>query len=447
MSTSPGATDRGRLLHRYLGTHSLLIGLLPFFVPVYFWELGLDLAGLCVLVGCSGLAFSVALGPWQRLACGTSLRRLIGASFATEILLVALVALAGELLAHEPCLPTGLAESTACPDGSAAGGALLAMAILVGLASGLYNAFYWTTQRALFAAASRENDSGRRYANLQIIVAVFLKIGILAGGLLIDADRIVWILALSALSSAIATAWLARDAGAAPLVETRPISLREGLAFRDKQGSARIFVLDGPFLYLESHFWTLSLFLLVAEDHSRLGLVVVVLAALFAIAFVFVRNRIDRTAVDTVYRTSVVLYALSWLLRVFLDDATSMSMTVTLLLGVTFCSSLFRMTFNKRFFDLARAAGDTANRSGSAHYLVIKSQVSQLWIAVIFLPLGCLLAFLEISTSALLTAFYALAAVASLGYLRYRRAAPDGSHQTASGTSRRTDPAEPQTPR
>ena len=73
--TPRGAPDRRRLFHRYLAAHSLLIGLLPFFVPVYLWQLGLSLAGLCLLVGASGLAFSATLIVWQRLARARALAR------------------------------------------------------------------------------------------------------------------------------------------------------------------------------------------------------------------------------------------------------------------------------------------------------------------------------------------------------------------------------------
>ena len=76
------------------------------------------------------------------------------------------------------------------------------------------------------------------------------------------------------------------------------------------------------FLFLESHFWTLSLFLLVSEDLSRLGVVVVVLGIVFALLFLLIKNRIDRPGARpmAVYRASVALYALSWLLRLAVGD-------------------------------------------------------------------------------------------------------------------------------
>ena len=361
-------------------------------MPVYLWQLGLSLAGLCLLVGVSGLAFSATLLVWQRLARTRSLARLVGLTFVLELVLIACVALAGPLLGTDTPTPHGQGAQPGEPSpalGSAptlgpapALWAVTLVALLVGAANGAYNAFYWTTQRALFAGLGTERDSGRRYGNLQIIVAGFLKVGILLGGFLLDTGGLHWILLLSALVGLSGARALAADAGHRPLQDEPHLSVRRALAYRDRHGSARVFAVDGLFLYLESHFWTLSLFLLVREDHSRLGIVVVVLGITFALLFLLVKNRIDRPgAADAVYRASVALYALSWLLRLAVDDEAAASVTLALLVGVTFCSSLFRLAFNKRFFDIARhgASGTGADAPlGPVAYLVAKSHVSQL---------------------------------------------------------------------
>ena len=321
-------------------------------------------------------------------------------------------------------------------------GTFLLVAFLVGAANGAYNAFYWTTQRALFASLGTERDSGRRYGNLQIIVAGFLKAGLLAGGLLLESGGLHWILLLSALVGLAGARALAADAGREPLQVEPFVPPGRAIAHRDSRGSARVFAIDGPFLYLESHFWTLSLFLLVREDHARLGLVVVVLGIAFALLFLLVKNRIDRPgATDTVYRTSVGLYALSWLLRLAVDDEAAAGTTLALLVGITFCSSLFRLAFNKRFFDIARhgasgvpvTAPETASTAapvtalGPVGYLLAKSHVSQLCMAALFLPLGALIWASDAPPLLVLDALYAAAALLALGYLGYRRprASPD----------------------
>ena len=390
-------------------------------MPVYLWELGLGLGGLCLLVGVSGLAFAAALTPWQRMARRRSLAALVGRTFTLELVLVLLVALGG--LALGAGFGTGIGADA---DGTATGLVALAVALLVGLANGAYNAFYWTTQRALFASIGSERDSGRRYGNLQIVVAAGLKLGILLGGLLLDADGVHWVLLLSAVVALIAARALARDAGTVPLQVEPVVAWRQSLAFRDRAGSRPVFALDGLFLYLESHFWTLSLFLLVSEDLSRLGVVVVVLGIVFALLFLLIKNRIDRPgAADAVYRTSVALYALSWLLRLAVGEDTPTSVALALLIGVTFCSSLFRLAFSKRFFDHAGNRGDagtgTDRTIGLAGYLVAKSHLSQLVMAAVFVPLALLVHAFEVQTGTFLGVLYGVAAPLSLGYLCYRR--------------------------
>ena len=404
-------------------------------MPVYLWQLGLSLAGLCLLLGISGLAFSAALVTWQRLARTRALTRLVGLTFVLELVLITCVALAGPLLGADTPTPQGQGIRSGEPSralGSASTiQAATLVALLVGAANGAYNAFYWTTQRALFAGLGTERDSGRRYGNLQIIVAGFLKVGILLGGFLLDTGGLHWILLLSAAVGLLGARALAADAGCLPLQDEPHLSVRRALAYRDAHGSARVFTIDGLFLYLESHFWTLSLFLLVREDHSRLGVVVVVLGIVFALLFLLIKNRIDRPgAADAVYRASVALYALSWLLRLAVDEAAAASVTLALLVGVTFCSSLFRLAFNKRFFDIARhgASGTGADVPlGPVAYLIAKSHVSQLCMAALFLPLGVLVHASGTADDILLGTLYLLAVPLSFAYLGYRRplASPD----------------------
>ena len=404
-------------------------------MPVYLWQLGLSLAGLCLLVGASGLAFSATLIVWQRLARARALARLVGLTFVLELVLIACVALAGPLLGADTPTPNGQGAQPGEPSRALGPApalwAVTLVALLVGAANGAYNAFYWTTQRTLFAGLGTERDSGRRYGNLQIIVAGFLKVGILLGGFLLDTGGLLWILLLSAVVALFGARALAADAGQRPLQDEPHLSVRRALAYRDRRGSARVFAIDGLFLYLESHFWTLSLFLLVREDHSRLGVVVVVLGIAFALLFLLIKNRIDRPgAADAVYRASVALYALSWLLRLAVDEEAAASVTLALLVGVTFCSSLFRLAFNKRFFDIARhgAPGTGADAPlGPVAYLVAKSHVSQLCMAALFLPLGVLIHALGTADGVLLGALYVLAVPLSFAYLGYRRplASPD----------------------
>lgn len=177
-----------------------------------------------------------------------------------------------------------------------------------------------------------------------------------------------------------------------------------------------MFILDGIFLYLESYFWVLSLFFLVRQSFFHLGLVVVVLALLFTGVFFLVKNTIDGLPGQKVYVTAVALYALSWILRGVLPGS-SQFITLWLLLSITLCTSIFRLSLNKRFFDNARLAG--------AHdYILLKSYISQFCLALFFIVQAAifLVAGGEVVTQ--LSFIYFLAAVITPAYLMYRSGMP-----------------------
>jgi len=281
--------------------------------------------------------------------------------------------------------------------------------VVIGILNGCYNAFFWTTQRTLFANRLGQNDTGRKFGNFQIFVTIILKIGILAGGFLLDRGGLVWLLGLSAMVSLIGSWHLIRHVGAAETIpEFAPTSMRESLSFTDQRRSRSVFMVDGIFLYLESHFWTVTLFLFVQEDFSRLGVVVVILALVFSALFYLIKNSIDRVSVDVVYRWAVGAYAVSWLLRYHFSSS------ILLLIVITFCSSFFRLAFNKRFFDVV-------SEGGGIPYLIVKSYVSQLFLAVAFFIFAGMLWLTDTDPFTGLGMAYLFATVLSFVYLRYRR--------------------------
>ena len=283
---------------------------------------------------------------------------------------------------------------------------LLPLAII----NGVYNAFFWTTQRTLFISITSHNSTGRQYGNFQIFVTVFLKVGLLAGGLLLDAGGIKWLILLSAIVGLASSLWFYRVVADAPLDQFDSTSLSQSLRYDDAQHSRRIFVIDGLFLYLESHFWTLSLFLLVKQDYSRLGITVVVLALVFSVLFFAIKNIIDKYSGALVYSVAVALYAASWLVRAIINPNTSMQWILVALVLITFCSSFFRLAFNKRFFDIAMAGNRT-------QYLLIKSYVSQLVLGLAYLCLAIMLFIWPDAIS--FTSVYLAAAVLALLYAGY----------------------------
>lgn len=392
--------------YQFLGAHSLLIGLLPFFLPVYLWTHGLGLAGLSFLIGISGVTFSLCLRLWQRYASRWSLHQLATLTFSLEIALVFVVG----IFTTVPGMAL-FADSGVEP---ASDGRLIAAAIGIGICNGVYNAFFWTTQRTLFLQQLGRNNAGRQYGNFQIFVTLFLKAGILLGGFLLETGGFIWLLALSAGVSGASALYLASSTRASHSLVEEPLSvnLRNSLSYKDNRGSRLTFAIDGIFLYLESHFWTLSLFLFVDRDFTKLGFVVVLLTVAFAIIFFFIKNTIDRLPVVRLYRAAVVLYALSWLLRFTLNDDSQGAALLTTLVVITFFSTFFRLAFNKRFFDVAQ-------REGAVNYLLLKSYSSQWGLGVIFLLLGMSLFTWPGDTQFVLQASYLCAAVLSLFYFLY----------------------------
>ncbi|MFT4726701.1 MAG: hypothetical protein ACI9UN_001196 [Granulosicoccus sp.] len=388
-----------------MGVHSLLIGLLPFFLPVYLWKHGVGIPGLCLLIGVSGLSFAAALQPWQHIWYRWKPQKLISLTFTFELLLVASVG-------WFSTIPGAALFDTVGNSQLHTEDVLLAV-FVIGIANGIYNAFFWTTQRSLFIQQLGNNDSGKQYGNFQIFVTVFLKIGILLGGMLLDFGGFLWLLALSAGIGFAATTYLSKKAYSALTDQRSRITLKQSLRYKDNHGSRPVFAIDGLFLYLESHFWTLSLFLIVREDYSRLGIAVVILAVVFAVLFYLIKNRIDQLAVEKVFKAAVWLYAASWLLRFTLDDNSEGAGYLIALVLITFCSSFFRLAFNKRFFDVAR-------KTGAVDYLLLKSYSSQTYLGLFYLILGAALTFAPFDHLQTLQYLYAGAAVLSLAYLKYK---------------------------
>lgn len=392
--------------YSFLAAHSFLIGLLPFYLPVFLWGHGFELADIALLIAATGAAFTLSLRFWQRAAKRLSTGNLLIRTFVFEAVLVCALMLATTV--------TGSSHSEVTSVSSPAFITLLA--VILGAASGTYNAWFWTTQRTMFLAMTAASNTGRQYGNFQIFVTIFLKVGILIGGLLLDSHygRLGFLLLNLAIITGMIV-WYKNVLGdeKLSLSDGPNISLATSFSYRDRCRSFGVFLLDGIFLFLESHFWLLSLFLVVQEDFSSLGLMVVALALFFAVTFYLVKNTIDKLTGNSVYLIATALYALSWLLRAYVDaDMTRNALLVNLMI-ITFCSSFFRLVFNKRFFDLARLHNNT-------DYLLVKSYLSQCVLALFYGLLALALYQSGSNGTGYFPALYLMAAALSLGYAMYR---------------------------
>lgn len=376
--------------YRFLGLHSFLIGLFPFFIPVFLWRQEYSLTEISMFIAITGIGFILTLWLWDRAHKTLPLNFIIAASFLLEITLLAIV-----FMDNQP-------------------GFLFLFALL----NGAYNCFFWITQRALFFETLGETSSGRKFGNFQVVVVIVIKTGVLIGGLLLDKAGYLSVFLLSILIASLGMLsfflWAKPMELPASLRAAPPLGFKELLHFRDGYGSRPVFFLDGPLLFLESYFWMITLFLLAHESFWKLGALVILLGLSFSALFYLIKNRIDHMPTQRVYVIAVVGYCISWLMRTTVGDELSLVWLFTTLVLITFCTSFFRLAFNKRFFDLAKHT--------SAHrYLFLKSYYSQAFIALSFGVAAAALQFSVIASSSALQISYILAAAVTPLYLLYRQ--------------------------
>ena len=372
--------------YQYLGLHSLLIGIFPFYIPVYLWKQGFGIGDISLFIAFSSIGFCVGLWIWDRLRQVISLSALIAVSLMLEVILL---------------LNVHVLEMN------------FQILLVMGISYGAYNCFYWTTQRALFFDLIDLESSGRKYGNFQIFVGASLQIGILIGGLLLENTSFIYLLVVSSLIGFCGYFMVTRHKPIYPktLNEHGSLKLTDVIRFKDKDHSKLIFVIDGVFLFAESFFWVITLFVLAHESFSELGVMILSLAAIFGVLFFLLKNVIDRLGKRRVYILAVYLYALSWVLRALTSDQLPLDQLYISLVVITFCTTFFRLAMNKRFYDLAKL-------TRSHDYLVLKSYYTQFAIMIIFATFGMLTFQLEADEALLNIIFWASAALA-LVYLMY----------------------------
>ncbi|MBT4090378.1 MAG: hypothetical protein HOE30_17975 [Deltaproteobacteria bacterium] len=248
------------------------------------------------------------------------------------------------------------------------------------------------------------------------MVSIILKIGVFCGGFLLDRYSYLSIFIFSSLVAILSVASFANGQHigqlSPSLLQIKAIRLSSIIQFKDDYRSKLVFSIDGLFLYLESFFWVITLFLIVHESFWQLGMLVIVLMAIFGVVFFLIKNRIDRMPSRIVYQTSVVLYILSWFLRGLLNEEIDLPVLFLLLVLITFFTSLFRLSFNKRFFDLARTTTQQP-------YILFKSYYSQFFIAVLFGLIGLFLLTVDDAKQGMRYTYFT-AGVVALGYFFYR---------------------------
>ncbi|MCY4051593.1 MAG: MFS transporter [Gammaproteobacteria bacterium] len=334
------------IFFRFLGLHTLLYGIFPFYIPVYMWTQGVTLSGISWFIAVSGAGFMLGLWTWDRLRGRISLVSMFALSLVLELFLLVVILILK--------------------------GSGIMMIVTTGFAYGFYNCFYWTTQRAMFYSLINLHNSGRKYGNLQIFVGALLQVGIVIGGYILDMYTYHHMLIISALISVVGLLLLVPSRPEYPkaLTEQSRVSIPEVLKFKDQHKSRLMFVTDATFLFAESFFWIITLFMLVHESFFNLGIVVLSLAVAFGFVFYVLKNVIDRISTRRLFQIAVVLYALSWGLRSYINEPMSLASLYLMMIVITFLTAFFRLTLNKRFYDIAQ------HDLGNA-YLILKSYFTQ----------------------------------------------------------------------
>lgn len=376
-----------KVFYLFTAFHSFLLGLLPLFIPVILWDKGLSISQISYFIVLTAVGFLIALHFWDRLRSHRSWQQIIYLSFLFQALLV------GLLLWDEQYLIISI-------------GAMI---------NGVAGCFYWSTQRFLFQAITQDKNTGNTFGNFQIVVVFSLKIGILVGSYLLGMQYFIILLVLSLAFSLLGLYLLnhslSKDNALYALKQLPAFTLKQILQFKDEHKSKRIFAVDGLFLFLESYFWVLTLYMLTQQSIMQLGLVIVVLSLLLALIFFIIKKHIDHIKPQKIYIIAVIGYAFSWILRGEMNEAMSAQVLYSGLLLIAFLSSFFRLAFNKRFYDIARS-------KEAIFYIICKSYYSQFMLICFFSAIAILANFGD-NPLRQLQILYALSVPLTLFYFSY----------------------------
>jgi len=382
-----------RTFYLFTGFHSFLLGLLPIFIPVILWDKGLSLNEIAYFVALTAVGFLFALYYWDRLRAQHRWSRLLSLSFVFQSLFVILL-----VWDNQPLLVSV--------------GALI---------NGAAGCFYWSTQRLLFQAITEDKNTGNTFGNFQILVVVALKTGVLVGSYLLGMEYFIGVLSLSfiislfgffAVNKSLQSLNIKDSNASADILKQEPaFSLKQVFAFKDAHHSKLIFAIDGLFLFLESYFWVLTIYMLTQENVMQLGLIIVGLSALLAVIFLVIKKHIDRANTKLIYGIAVFGYAISWWLRSQFNQEMDGVMLYIGLLLVAFLSNFFRLAFNKRFYDIAR-------KNEPTRYIICKSYYSQFMLILFFCAIG-LLGFINTQPIEQLQIIYYLTIPFVFGYFLY----------------------------
>lgn len=355
-------TAATRVFYLFSSSHSLLLGLIPLFTPLILWKNGVSLAFISFFIALSGISFSIALIYWGKLRVKLAWSSIFACSFVFEILLASIMLFASQWI-------------------------LLSVGAVL---SGFTGCFYWSTQRVIFVNTTKDKNTGNTFGNFQLLVAISLKVGILIGGYLLQVNNLKTLFSVVVLISVAGYYFTNKTFNQKLHLNNSDlaitISFTSALRFKDNFNSRSIFFIDGIFLFIESYFWMISLYILIGENIAKLGSIIVLMGVSLGMIFIYIKKQIDHVNSQCIFHIAVAGYIISWLLRSNLRIIKAPFLFYMTLLIIIFFTQFFRLAFNKRFYQIARLTGST-------EYILCKSYISQFFIAIFFSIFGLLLMF------------------------------------------------------
>ncbi|MBT4937175.1 hypothetical protein HON22_04620 [Candidatus Peregrinibacteria bacterium] len=268
--------------------------------------------------------------------------------------------------------------------------------------------------RFLFFEITKKHNSGKTFGNFQILVLIFLKISMLGSAFFIEKEQFLILLFLSIIvilygNFQFSQAIISQDT-LESIKKYQPLKIKDIKDFF-QHPSFSMFVIDGVFLYLESFFWVVTLYLVAGESFASVALLIIALSLIFGAIHWKIKSILDTIPYQKLFLFLVALYAFSWILRSMVLEIESLSLLALLLIFIAFSTILFRLTLNKRFYDNARS------QSGQ-QYMIMKSYITQASLSVFFLILGYI-AMQSTNNISALNIFYLGAAPLAIMYMKY----------------------------
>jgi len=376
------------LLYNFVGTHSLLGGLFLFFLPVLLYTNGFGITAISSFIAITWGSFIVAMYIWDRIRFHYGYRPIIIISLLLQIGLVGVWYLEKNIL----------------------------FLVLLAIIYGFYNCFFWITKRFLFSLYTPEKSIGNEFWNIQILAFILVKVGILFSSFFLEYNIYGYIFLLMSIVSVWSLWYFLKHEKDLSIRSQKhsftPVSIKEIASFTDAKKSRPVFILDGPFLYFESFFWVMSLFFISMESFQNLWILAIWLALSFSIIFFIIKQHVDHINGKKLFYGAVILYSLSWVLRGTIEHIDASTLFYSSIICITFCSTFFRLVFNKNFFLLSK-------KTPSNSYLLYKSYYSQASVMLLFGLLALTSFYLRLSLEEILVWSYLWAAPLSIAYMMY----------------------------